>query len=115
MAVSTTYSVAVQSTGDITYTQTFTSAANASGSGDIDLQTLASGANTITPPNSSSKGCLFIPPSGNVVVLTLKGVTGDTGILIHLTNPTLITVASGSTTFVINAASSVTGCRFIWF
>lgn len=35
-------------------------------------------------------GVLIEPPAGNSVQLTLKGVTGDTGIPISASNPTLI-------------------------
>ncbi len=78
--------------------------------------TLTSGANTITVP-SGAVACVITPPSGNGVALTLKGVTGDTGVHISQTTPSLI-VFDGSnlpSTFVITAASLTTGSTQILF
>lgn len=36
-------------------------------------------------------GCLIEPPSTNLIQLTLKGITGDTGIPIAANMPTLVT------------------------
>lgn len=76
---------------------------------------LASGANTITVPTAASGGGLpagffLIPPPGNTQTLTLKGVTGDTGIPISPTQPTVISFAAAPpTSFVITAGGTVTG------
>lgn len=43
----------------------------------------------ITVP-ASSTAMLIIPPSTNVGAITLKGVTGDTGVKLHQTKPTCI-------------------------
>jgi len=43
---------------------------------------LASGANTITVPAGAVDGVVIVPPASNTVGLTLKGVTGDTGVRI---------------------------------
>lgn len=50
---------------------------------------LASGANTIAVPTWATS-VLIEPSSANVEGLTLKGVTGDTGIAISPTQPTLL-------------------------
>jgi hypothetical protein len=50
---------------------------------------------------------VITPPTGNAVTLTLKGVNGDTGVAMHLTNATHLALASGVTSFVINAGGSV--------
>jgi hypothetical protein len=77
---------------------------------------LGSGANTIAVPSWAS-GVLIQPPSGNGVALTLKGVTGDTGIPISETGPTLLsfTTATIPSSFVITAASLTTGDTTITF
>jgi hypothetical protein len=54
----------------------------------------------------------IIPPSGNVVTLTLKGITGDTGVGLHLTQPTSLALATGAA-FGITAGATVT-IRIIW-
>lgn len=65
----------------------FTLQANSGNNLQIQSLTLASGANTITIPTWAT-GMLIIPNTSNAVGLTLKGVTGDTGVPLSLTNPT---------------------------
>lgn len=103
-------------TGDITATQTVSAAQNLASPGDMDYVNLTTGANTITlPPNTvTTVAVTIIPPAGNTVALTLKGVAGDTGVPLHLTDPSTIALAAGVTSFVLNAASAVTGLRLIW-
>ena len=103
-------------TGDTVGVQTGTAATNAASPGTMELKTLASGFNTITLPTGGSTvvGCMIIPPTGNVVTLTLKGVTGDTGVPLHLTDPTVLAFASGTTTFGLTTSATLTGIRFYW-
>ena len=103
-------------TGDVTATQTNAAAQNPNSPGVNELKSLASGANTITPPTGGSTpvAVTIIPPAGNTVALTLKGIAGDTGIAIHLTDPTTIGLAAGVSSFVLNAASTINGVRFMW-
>jgi hypothetical protein len=103
-------------TGTIAWTQTFSAAANAAASAAIEIKTLASGANTITVPTSGTvpTSVTIIPPSGNTQLITLKGVSGDTGVGLHLTDPTSIGLGTAVTTFVLNAAGTVTGLRLVW-
>ena len=112
MAVTSNRTVTVQLTGDVTYTQQFAAAANASSPGENELVALASGANTITPP-TGARAVTILPPAANTVLLTLKGVTGDTGVVLHLTDPAVITLNNAATTFCLTAASTVT-VRMIW-
>lgn len=74
---------------------------------------LANGANTITPPTGAI-GFLYSPPSGNGVQVTLKGVTGDTGLALNLTNPGVVGIGSGVASFVLTAASAVS-FTLVWF
>lgn len=92
----------------------FAAAANTLSPGVSEFKDLASGANTITPPAGTPKACTIIPPANNAVSLTLKGVTGDTGVGLHLTDPTSIALASSTATFVLTAGAAISGVRFVW-
>ena len=116
MAVTSNVSVGVVFTGDINYNQSFSAAANAAAPGNVETKTLASGNNTITPPagGTTPVQVLIIPPAGNTATLTLKGVNGDTGVVLHKTNPSLISLNSPTATFVITTSAIITGVKFIW-
>jgi hypothetical protein len=47
-------------------------------------------------------------------LITLKGVTGDTGVPLHLTDYTMIAVDTSITSFCLTAAATITGVRLIW-
>lgn len=72
----------------------------------------------ITPSptgGSTVKAATIIPPAGNTQSLTLKGVTGDTGLVLSLTEPMTLTFkATPATTFLIVAGGTVTGLRIVW-
>ena len=108
--------VTIQFTGGVQAANTFSAANNTASPGQIELRTLALGANTITPPTGGStpKACTIIPPEGNVNLLTLKGVAGDTGVALHKTDPTTIALDSPTATFVLDAAAITTGVRLVW-
>ena len=116
MAVTSTRKVTVTYTGDVAASLAFSAASNASSPGDVEILTLASGANTITLPTggSSVKGATIILPSGNTQTLTLKGVTGDTGVALHKTDPTSISFDTTVTSFVLTAGGTITGLRIVW-
>lgn len=86
--------------------------ASAAASGAVTEIVLQSGANTITLPTlPAPTGCVIQLPSTNTAVVTLKGVTGDTGIAIGKTGSTLLTwdPTALPTSFVLNSASTQTG------
>lgn len=112
MSVASNRSVILSMTGDVEYTQQFDAVVNSAGSGQNQLVNLSSGANTITVP-SGAVAVTIIPPAANAVAMTLKGVAGDTGIALSLLAPSSISLLSVSS-FVINAASAITGVRFIY-
>lgn len=116
MSVTSTRFISVTYTEDVTGTEKVQAAANTSSPGSITLHTLASGANTITvPTGGSTVACAtIVPPESNTQSITLKGVTGDTGVRIHNTDPTSLAIDSGVTTFCLTAGSTVTGLRIIW-
>jgi hypothetical protein len=116
MAVTSTRSIAIQFSGDVVAQNTFAAATNAASPGQIEIKELASGANTITPPGGGStpKAVTIIPPSGNLNTITLKGIAGDTGVVLHLTDPTTIGLNSPTATFVLSASAITTGVRLVW-
>lgn len=116
MSVSSTRSQSIVLTGDVTGTETVSAATNAASPGSITIHSLASGANTITVPTGGSTvtAATILPPTGNTQTITLKGVTGDTGVGLHLTDPTTIALASSVTTFCLTAGGTITGLRIYW-
>lgn len=116
MATTSTRVTTIVFTGDVTGTQTISAASNAASPGGEVLMTLASGFNTITIPTGGSTvtACTIIPPSGNAQTLTLKGVTGDTGVPLHLTDPSTIALAGNTTTFGLTAGAQITGLRLVY-
>lgn len=116
MAVTATRQILIVFTGDVTGTETIAAASNASSAGSVQIVTLASGLNTITIPTGGTvpTAVTILPPSGNTTSITLKGVTGDTGIALHLTDPTSLALASSVTTFVLTAGASITGVRLYY-
>lgn len=68
------------------------------------IQSLTIGTNTTITVPSGTTLIILIPPTTNTNALTLKGASGDTGVLLSLTKPTVIAYASG--TVILNAASS---------
>lgn len=83
--------------------------------GQTTETTLASGANTITVP-TGSVGVVIVPDADNTTALTLKGVSGDTGISISPSDPTLLTFGTAPASIVVTAASLLTTTTaFIFF
>lgn len=118
MATTSSHSIVVTFTGDTQAVEPVAIANNVASPGQPGVYVnLASGANTISVPTAggvTAVGVWIIPPSGNAQTLTLKGVTGDTGVGLHPTNPAFVSLASGASSFVITAGGTVTGVRLIW-
>lgn len=116
MAITAVRATTISFTGDLTAVVPANAANNALSPGKTDIVTLASGANTITPPTGGSTpvACTIIPPAGNLETITLKGVTGDTGVVLHKTDPSTIALNSPTNTFVLTASALITGVRLIW-
>jgi len=77
----------------------------------LSLQ-LANGANTITIPSTSCTAAIITFASGSSVTKTLKGASGDTGILLNPKGTTVLTFPGGGSTpanFVITASGADTG------
>lgn len=117
MSVSATRATTITYSGDVTGTETISAAINAASPGAVTIQSLSSGANTITVPSTTGvtvTACTIVPPVGNSVSITLKGISGDTGIRIHNTDPTTVAVDSSVTSFVLTAGSAIAGVRLFW-
>lgn len=69
---------------------------------------LSTGYNSIAVPAGGYKKATIMPPAANGITLTLKGVTGDTGIALDPAGFTTIGLASGATTIGLTAGSGVT-------
>ncbi len=85
---------------------------SAAASGEVQRVVLQSGANTITVPTSpAASGCVIVLPATNTAVVTLKGVTGDTGIAIGKTTTLVLNwdATAAPASFVLTSASTQTG------
>lgn len=103
MAATARRSIAITYSGDVEGEQELNAANNTASPATVELVVLADGANTITVPDGAT-ACTITKPTDNATSLTLKGVTGDTGIRLHNTDPDTIAIHSSVTTFVITAA-----------
>jgi hypothetical protein len=117
MSITSTRTVTVNFSGDNTLNAINSALSNAVSPGMSVLQSLALGANTITAPVVSGivvTALTIIPPPGNTHLITLKGVTGDTGVPLHLTDPTSLSLDTTFTSLCLNAAAAIIGVRLIW-
>lgn len=104
-------------TGDILFDEEFSAADNNLAPGSVTIHALVIGANTIVVPLSTGmtiKGATIIPPVGNTAALTLKGVAGDTGIVISKTDPTSIAFEAAPVNFVLNTGAAINGLLIVW-
>lgn len=116
MAVTAQRNIVIQFSEDIEAADSFNAANNEASPGQIEVRTFAIGDTTVTPPGGGTTpvACTIIPPAGNTATLTLKGVAGDTGVVLHKTDPTSIGLNSPTVTFVLTASAEVAGCRLVW-
>jgi hypothetical protein len=84
--------------------------AGASAPDETDQLTI-NGFQALTVPTGAT-AVLIIPPSANANAITLKGVTGDTGVLISKTQPTLVTLGTSPSIGLLTAASTV--INLVW-
>lgn len=113
MAATAAITISGTITGLPTGARTFASSiSSAAANGQVTEVVLQSGANTITiPATPAPTGCVIQLNSANTAVVTLKGISGDTGIAIGKTGTTVLTwdptALPGS--FVLNSAATQTG------
>ena len=93
----------------------FRAASNAASPNVSETKTLAAGFNLITPPaDTVATGVTIVPPSYNELTITLKGITGDTGLLLNPSDPTSLGLGSPTATFGLTAEDEIEGVRFVW-
>lgn len=116
MSTRSTRKITVTSRGDVDLADTFAAAENTSAPGVVELKTLALGDNTITVPTGGSTptAVTIVPPDDNTSSITIKGVTGDTGVRIHDSDPTSLAFDDGVASFLLVAGAEITGVRLIW-
>ena len=115
MAVNATRTTTIVYTGDVVGTQTLSAAANAASPGAITCEDLISGFTAVAIPSGFTPvSVTIVPPSGNTTSITLKGVTGDTGIRLHDTDPTTIALYSSVATIGIATGGAISNVRFYW-
>lgn len=77
--------------------------------------TLISGDNTIVVP-TNSKGCIVVPDATSTTIKKLKGVAGDTGIIVSKILPNLISFdTTPINSFIINSSALDTVVTVILF
>jgi len=60
---------------------------NATSVSNITVQTFVAATFAAVVVPAGAVGYVMKPPAGNLGTITLKGVTGDTGVQLHKTNP----------------------------
>lgn len=116
MAATSDRLITVGWTGSASGSTAIAAAQNTASPASIEIKTLSSGANTITVPTGGTTptACTIVPPTGNTTSIVLKGVSGDTGIRLHNTDPSSIAIDSSVTSFVLTAGASLAGVRLFW-
>lgn len=115
MAVTATRTITLVFSGDVVGTQTLSAASNTASPGQMTCQDLLSGFNQIDVPSGFTPvSVTIVPPSGNTTSCTLKGVTGDTGIRIHDTDPTNVAIHSSVTSIGLTTGGAISNVRFYW-
>lgn len=117
MSVTAARVTTITYTIDVVGTEVLTAGQNAVSPGQIQLIALQIGFNTVTLPAAvgfTVTAVTIIPPAGNTNSLTLKGVTGDTGIRLHNTDHTVVAVDSSVTTIGITVGTAITNVRFMF-
>lgn len=113
MSVSAQRNVTILMDGDFSVQMYENAAANTTSPAVVLNTNLQSGTTTLTPP-ASATGLTILPPSGNVDSITVKGASGDTGIVIHPTDPTSIGIASTNSDVLLTATTTINNVRLVW-
>lgn len=81
--------------------------------GLITSSSIVAGDTTITVPSTSATAVIIVPGSTAPTTAKLKGIAGDTGVALSVTNPAVISLATVSS-FVITTTGSTSTYTFIW-
>ena len=100
-------------TGDAAFSLQVNATPNPTSPGSTQLTNMSTGFNIIAVPPGSTRVSIF-KPAGNTVQMTLKGITGDTGLLLGLADFDSFSLPVGATTLGITCAAGINGVRFTW-
>jgi len=116
MSVTATRKTTIVYSGDTVGTQVVEAASNAASPGSVEITDLSSGFNSITVPDGGTTPVAITikPPTGNTDSIIVKGVTGDTGVRIHNTDPTTLALDSSVTAIGLTAGAAIAGVRLYW-
>lgn len=115
MAATATRTITIVYSGDVVGTQTLAAASNTASPAEVRAVDLSSGFNQIDVPSGFTPvSVTIVPPAGNTTSITLKGVTGDTGIRLHDTDPTNIAIHSSVTSIGLTTGGAISNVRFYW-
>lgn len=118
MSTLATRQIVITFEGDVDGTQVAEAAPNPVSPAAISMISLSDGDNEITisePTGVTVRGVTIIPPAGNTTPMVLKGLDTDSGIDLHLTDPSSISLAAGVTAFFLEATGEdIEGVRLIW-
>lgn len=117
MATTAVFTGTLTFTGDTQQTQDISASPNQASPANEQLVNLSIGANAFPVPvggGTVPTRVTIVPPVGNTNVITLKGVSGDTGFPLHKTDPTTIALDPTFTTLTLTVSSLVSGVRIIW-
>lgn len=117
MAVNAARTITINFTGDVIGDKIFAAAENTVSPGSITIHELIAGPNTIVVPLATGftvKGATIIPPAGNLQSLVLKGIAGDTGITLSMTDPTSIAFQTAPVNFILTSGGTISGLRIVW-
>lgn len=116
MAARSDRTIAVVFSGDVVAQPPVAATPNLASPAQIQVVTLAAGDNTITVPSGGTTpvACTIVKPSANTSIIKLKGVGGDAGVKLHVTDPDSVSLDPSQATFVLNAAAQIVGVRLVW-
>jgi hypothetical protein len=70
--------------------------------------------NSVPVPATATLGVIIVPPIASVLVKTLKGITGDTGVIIAPAKPTLIAWPAAPPATLGITSSGIETLTFVW-
>lgn len=117
MSVTSSRTVQIQFNGDYTADLIYSALDNPTSIASINWIDLAVGNNAVTAPiitGFNVTGLTIIPPAGNTVVLELKGITTDSGLPLHVTDPTSLALDTSFLGLVLFVTVAVVGVKLIW-
>lgn len=108
MSIQSQFNVQLIFTEDLLYSQQYSSLTSTTSPAQVITTTLVSGTTAIVIP-AGAQGFGIIPPVANTTAfLTLKGVTGDTGVPLGTSNPSVFGIKTTTATTEIAIVASTT-------